>query len=284
MQHALLKIIVLAGLAFGFSTPAKAEQGNYKLSYDVYAGGMHALRSTYAKERNTDQYDVMVTAETNGFIGRLFPWSGAYESSGIIRNSDMIPVEHVSITRWKKDKSNKKIVFDKGEATKMIETEDGESETKTDFKPVLVRNASDMLTATLLAFQDIDQTDSCNTSIAAFDGKRKFNIRFSKSKKTHIEKSKYSVFSGPALKCTVTVEPLEGFKEKDMSKGWMAVQNHTRKRGRLPEVWFGRLHDDGELVPVRVEISSNYGGVVGHLTNMHMPDLSKLTPAAGDAE
>jgi|AntRauTorcE11897_2_1112592.scaffolds.fasta_scaffold00625_2 hypothetical protein len=284
MRNTILKTIIIGGLAFGFSAPANAALENYKLSYDVYAGGMHALRSTYEKERDDDQYDVLVTAETNGLIGRLFPWAGAYESTGLVHSSDLTPLEHNSISSWKQNKTTKKLVFDKGEATKLIKKENGQTETKTDFKPVLVQNASDMLTAIMLAFQDIDQTASCNTSIPAFDGKRKFNIRFSESKQAYIEKSKYSVFSGPALKCTVTVEPVAGFREKDMGKGWMAIQNHTRKRGRLPEIWFGRLHDNGELVPVRMEISSNYGGVVGHLTDMNIPGLSKLSPAAGGAE
>lgn len=287
MKHTILKFSLTLGLAIGaffnLTGPANAVSEDYTLSYDVYAGGLHALRSTYQAERKDGSYDLTANAETNGFIGKIFPWSGEFESSGKLQNGDLIPAAHTSASSWKSKTTIKRLEFDNGTATKFMELEDGETEVKSDFEPALVRNAADLLTATLIAFQDISDMDSCNTSVPAFDGKRKFNIQFSNGQDAHIHESRYSVFSGPALRCTMTVEPLEGFRDKDMERGWFAVQNHTKERGRLPQVWFGRLHDGGDMVPVRVEISSSYGGVVAHLSDMQIPGLTDLNTTAGGA-
>jgi hypothetical protein len=78
--------------------------------------------------------------------------------------------------------------------------------------------------------------------------------------------SKYSSFEGEALRCTIKVVPVAGFKQKDNKRGWMAVQNHTEAHHKLPTLWLARMKNSTQIVPVRMEIASDYGSVVAHLS------------------
>ena len=120
----------------------------------------------------------------------------------------------------------------------------------------------------MIAVKQVENTGECNTAATAFDGKRKFNIQLTNSKQDQINSPEYSIYNGPALKCTISVLPLEGFSEDDQGKGWMAIQNHTAERGKLPEIWFASLKEKGPLLPVRMEINSSYGTVVAHLSKL----------------
>src|SRR5262249_31572256 len=126
--------------------------------------------------------------------------------------------------------------------------------------------ADDMLTATLLLMQAAQNTQKCEGSFPVFDGKRRFNVTLQDKGMENVPQSDYSSFSGEALKCTLKVEPVAGFKEKDKKRGWMAVQSHTEERKKPPTLWLARVDEAGPVVPVRMEIASDYGAVVAHLT------------------
>lgn len=257
-----------------FATPTAYAQSHteapvrYDLTYDIYAGGVRGVSAQYDIKWSANSYELALKTATSGFIGKLFPWRGEYTTRGIIDPSNHLqPEKHTSTTVWRDNPTRKALYFKSGKIVKATRTEDENTETKNNIPAAYTQDALDLLTATQTAFDRITETATCNTSIAAFDGKRKFNITFSNPKKVFIEKSRYSVFSGPAVKCTITVVPVKGFSESDMDKGWLAVQNHTRDRGRLPEIWLGRVAKNGPLLPVRMEINSDYGAVIAHLSD-----------------
>jgi hypothetical protein len=112
-----------------------------------------------------------------------------------------------------------------------------------------------------------ERTNSCDISVPVFDGKRRFDITLHADGREELRKSKYSKFTGEALRCTIKVVPVGGFEKKDQKRGWMAVQAHTEQRKHPPTLWLGRFKEDTPLIPVRMEIASAYGTVVAHLVN-----------------
>lgn len=273
------------GCALLLCMPAQAEQTKnheYILSYDVYAGGMHALSATYNKKNTNGTYKASITAETNGFIGTLFPWTATYESHGNVDGTSFTPKHHKSTSTWKKDQKIKDIYFQDGAITKVAVTEHKKTIENKKLKPDLTTDAVDLLSATLSAFEKLNVQDDCKAETIAFDGKRKFKIKLSGGEKVTMQKSRYSTFSGDALKCTLTVEPIAGFKEKDQKRGWMAVQNHTKEHGKAPAIWLAKLEDNGPMVPVRMQIASSYGAAIAHLSNISIPSLQLIEAAAGD--
>ena len=264
----MMKIKTLLCSAFLICAAHSAQADNYNLGYDIFAGGFEAVHAKYIlSEEPSENLKVEVQAETEGFIGKLFPWQGRYTTVGQFQGQEFVPAKHTSTSIWRNNPKNKELVYENGEIKSYIEQTENSRREKDNLKPDMVSNAVDMLSAVMIAVKQVENTGECNTAATAFDGKRKFDIQLTDSVPDTINSPKYSVYNGPALKCTLSVLPLEGFSEADQGKGWMAVQNHTAERGKLPEIWFAPLKDQGPLLPVRMEIESSYGNVVAHLTN-----------------
>ncbi|TAL29398.1 MAG: DUF3108 domain-containing protein [Alphaproteobacteria bacterium] len=251
-----------AALRYDVTEPRKMD-----LQYDVYAGGFHALDASLELDLDKKAYDVGVDARTKGFIGKMFPWQASYSTSGRSEKGVLIPTTSTARSAWRSKVSTTEMSYDpKGRLIKTT-TQDGQKTTvNRDIDKSMANNAVDILTSTLLIMQNARNTQKCEGSFPVFDGKRRFNITLHDDGKDVIRKSEYSSFSGEALRCTMKMEPVAGFKDKDLKRGWMAVQAHTEERKKDPTIWLARLDSKGPVVPVRMEIASEYGTVVAHLT------------------
>lgn len=120
------------------------------------------------------------------------------------------------------------------------------------------------MTALLSVLDSAQEHQACNAVIPVFDGKRRFDIILKRGEWDEISASRYSIYSGRALRCEVEVKPIAGFRKRDMRRGWIAVQEHSRQRNKMPTLWLAH-GPQGVMVPVRMEISSGFGAVIAHL-------------------
>jgi hypothetical protein len=239
------------------------------LQYDVYAGGFHALDASLALDLDKKAYDVGLDAKTKGFIGKLFPWQASYTTSGHSEKGVLVPTVSTARSSWRSRVKMTELSYDpKGRIVKTTTQDGAKTKVDRDISTALAGNAVDMLTGALLMMQSAKNTQKCEGTFPVFDGKRRFNITLHDGGTDMLAKSKVSKFKGEALRCTLKVEPVAGFKEKDKTRGWMAVQAHSEQHSKEPTLWFGRLGAEGPMVPVRMEISSQYGAVVAHLTGV----------------
>ncbi len=252
-----------ASLRYDITEPKKMD-----LQYDVYAGGFHALNATLALDLDPKAYDVGVDAKTQGFIGKLFPWQASFTTSGRSVNGVLVPMTSTQRSAWRSKVSLTEMNYDpKGRLVKTTTQEGQRTTVNRDIDKNMATNAVDILTSTLLMMQHAKNTQTCAGSFPVFDGKRRFNITLHDDGKDMLQQTKFSRFSGEALRCTMKMEPVAGFKPKDMNRGWMAVQNHTEERRKDPTIWLARIDNNGPVVPVRMEIASEYGTVVAHLAS-----------------
>lgn len=267
LAAALIALFCLNHPAQAGDAPAPASQQNLDLTYDVYAGGFKALHAVYQAQFDAQAYDIDLKTATQGFIGTIFPWRGIYKTAGHTAKDREIPDQHTARSIWrKKEKVTELSYAPDGTLLKFTTQENGKTNVKRDIKKELSEDAVDLLTGTLMLIQHAPAEGVCDRSFIVFDGKRRYSMTLAGGEMDTIKKSDYSLFAGPALKCTLTVKPLAGFREKDQKRGWMAVQNHTMARKKPPTIWFGRLKQDGPVLPVRMEINSDYGAAVAHLS------------------
>lgn len=275
----IYKSMAWAVLALFVALPAQAGYENASLrydieqpkkmglQYDVYAGGFKALNAELVLDLERHAYDMELKAQTQGFIGSLFPWKADYSTSGHAEKGNLVPSLHTASSTWRDKESVTEMNYDpRGRLLKTTEQDKGKTTINRDIDPAMAKDAVDMLTGALMMLQNTRHTDQCKGSFPVFDGKRRFNITLKDEGKELLPQSRYSKFSGEALKCTVEVKPVAGFTEKDQQRGWMAVQNHTEARHKPPTLWLAKLDKKGPMVPVRMEIASEYGSVVAHLS------------------
>lgn len=251
--------------------PPETGAKNLELDYSVYAGGLRALSASLEMDLGKSAYDVALEAQTQGFIGSLFPWKARYETTGRTEGQRLKPVVHQVESTWKKSSNTVELAYDKrGVFKSKKETENSHAKPQSKDalakSAVIASDAVDVLTGTLQILRNVDMTHGCTAKSQVFDGKRRFNIIFTDKGLENLRANKYSRFEGQARKCEITVEPVAGFREKDKKRGWLAVQEHTRERSKLPTIWLAPLYQKGPIVPVRMEIASEYGSVVAHLS------------------
>lgn len=273
----VLSAVLLAGLVSTPTAKASYDKANFyamdqqrklSLKYDVYAGGFKALNASLVMDLSKKAYDMELDAETQGFIGNLFPWKASLNTSGHAEKGILIPTIHTERSSWRqKLKIIEMNYAPNGRVLKTTTQSDGKTVTNRDIDQEMAKNAMDLLTGTLVILQNVRNSDKCTGKFPVFDGKRRFNITLTDEGKETLSPSKYSSFQGEAVRCTLTVEPVAGFKKKDQKRGWMAVQNHTEQHHMLPTLWLARLKGSNQVVPVRMEIASDYGSVVAHLSN-----------------
>jgi hypothetical protein len=78
------------------TSPAAWAQSD-SLTYDVYAGGIHALSAHLVLQERKDNYTVDLRSQTYGFLKKLAPWSGEFSSEGWIKKDGKLQPQKAQI-------------------------------------------------------------------------------------------------------------------------------------------------------------------------------------------
>lgn len=261
-----MTIMVQAGAANAF---AKDPQ---HLTYDVYAGGIHVLQAELKMNVPQDGgYDVYMSAYTGGFLGKLVPWKGSFESSGWRVNEQDItfrPELHKSVAIWRGETDIKEYSYNRDGSFNSVTITEHDKKPKTKEPDAeLTHGTIDALTAALNVLHNVADGRQCEGAYDVFDGKRRFTQIFRHKSDMHLAPSKYNIYEGPAQLCEVEIEPVAG-EWHEKPRGWLSIQEQGRQRGSLPQVWIGQVSDDGPAVPVKILVKTQYGALFMHLAEI----------------
>ncbi len=247
--------------------------------YDVYAGGIHAVEAELHLDLppETDPqktYRLSLAARTRGFLGKLAPWSGMFETRGVRRDLEtFLPVEHRSISKWRDETEVKTYTYTgDGRFVDYQIVEGGRNKTPKKIDADLTRDTTDVLSATMQIMQALSAEPVCTGRAEIFDGKRRYALVFRHDGNEELKTSRYNAYSGPAARCVIEVQPLAG-KWHSKPRGWMSIQEQGRQNGALPTVWMGQVEPGGPAVPVKIRVKTDYGTMFMHLTtpSEHVP-------------
>lgn len=242
------------------------KKGQQLVQYDVYAGGIHALKSNLdVNVKGNKRYSLALTAKTYGLLGKLAPWEGKFESYGW-KDKTFKPELHQSTAIWREEKEIKKYSYNKDGSFKSYSIKDDENDgSSKQVDDKLTQGTSDVLTATLNTMQAITKTGKCEGATEVFDGKRRFKMIFKEKKQVELEATRWNLYSGPAIECSVEVQPIAGAWYKK-PRGWMSIQEQGRERGTMPTVWFAKMAEGEPAIPVKVRVKTSYGTLFMHMT------------------
>jgi len=271
-------------LCAGFSGYASAQQ--QKLTYDVYAGGFHAVRANVDMDLSQKgKYMLFLEAHTRGLLGSLAPWKGTFESHGWKTGpNEYAPELHKSVTTWRDEDQIKEYKYTKsGGFKELIVTDHGKEPAKREIEEELTKGTTDALTAALHVFDEVGRGNSCDSSMDVFDGKRRFAQSFKHVEDVELESSRYNVYEGPAEECIVEVTP-NGGKWHDKPRGWMSIQEQGRAKGTLPTVWLASVVEGAPAVPVKIRVKTDYGTLFMHLVEYKNGDEILLAEERADLD
>lgn len=272
------KIIGLTAIVFNLLTanPSMAAQ-DYALTigYDIYTGGLHTMSATMGIDLDQKDYTIDMIAKPHGAIGKLLPWKGKYQSTGLVKDNTLQPKRHSKSSSWS-DETDRTVLEYNAQGTlveaKREEFKDGETVRAYDhtITPELVHDTVDLMTATVTMLRQAGSDKGCDTSLPVFDGKRRFNMVFKQQATPTLTASRLNKFDGETLKCTVEIVPVAGWEKR--KRGYYKIQEASREKGYLPTVWLGQAYEGGPMIPVRMEIKSDYGAILMHFQNTLVED------------
>ncbi len=260
-----------AALLCGFLgfTPvsAKAAGGETQnMIYDVYAGGFHVVQADVKiDEAAKGRYEIKMGARTYGFLGKVAPWFGTFETKGWLTKNERQPELHESITTWRAEEETNTYNYGRdGSFKSYVVKEHGKEAEKKDVEAEVTQGTIDALTAALKVFDTVAEGGECSGTSEVFDGKRRFEQTFKNVGQATLESSKYNIYGGAATECTVEIKPVAG-KWHDKPRGWLSIQEQGRDRGMMPTVWLASLTENGPAIPVKIRVKTAYGTLFMHL-------------------
>lgn len=253
---ALLGGALLAALSA--ASPARAEP--VSATYEVFFGGFHVLNAEALWANGGDGYRLAAEAETQGFVGWLHPWKGNTESRGVIAGGKVIPQAHRNWGYDSDDGEETLVALDYDAAGNIAETlvqPEPDWEGRHPLPADAGQGTLDPLSVIAGLSELLRKGGACEGSFAVFDGRKRYDLTVSDAGEAELEPTDYSIYSGPARGCRIDYKMLGGHRME---------RNKYAETARERIVWVARPTADAPLIPVRLEIETAYGTLMGHLT------------------
>lgn len=262
-----MKRILIAGLTgflalAGVAGAAHADRSapELTLEYEAYFGGFHVASARTAIERGDGRYEISGKARARGLLEWYSGWRGRTVSRGRLDTAgDVRPLYHEGKGEWGGGMRRNSLTFnpDGTVAVEREETEEREEEEATPIPPDSIPGAVDPISAILSLAAVMESGGSCDGAIPIYDGRRRYDIAVEQDGSKAFEPTEYSIFAGEAVACRVSLRRIGGFSTKP-----------GRFRDRVGDriVWVAQPLEEAPPVPVRVDIQTELGDLVIHLT------------------
>jgi len=250
---------VLFGAACAAVSPARAEPA--KASYEIFFGGLHVLNAEAEWEFGAGEYRFTGEAETQGFIGWLNPWKGNTESRGEIRDGKVVPRYYETWNTDNDEDGGQRLVelsYDaEGNLAETLVEPALQSDDRYPLPPDAGKGTLDPLSVIAGLSGLLEAGGRCEGSFAVFDGRKRYDLLVSDAGVAQLPPTDYSIYAGRAHGCRLEYKLLGGHSKK---RNKYAETSHDRI------VWVARPAPGAPLIPVRLQISTDHGSVMGHLT------------------
>ena len=118
-------------------------------------------------------------------------------------------------------------------------------------------NVIDPYSAVFRLLDQIENSGDCTSSYEIYDGRRRSRIYFEMIGKTILKQDRPGAFTGSAMVCGVKFDPIGGHR---INSKW---RSNKDQKGRV-KMFFARTFED-QIMPVRIEVKSWLGKIVGRL-------------------
>lgn len=248
-------------------------------TYRVHVGGVAVMDLTTRLELDDRSYRIEVTAQTGGFIGRLFPWQTVSRSDGSVTADRPVPAHHSQVSVFREKPRRVTLEYDaRGDVTATVlpaPQDDDREPVSADLK----RSTYDPLSGFLAMLRTTARGGGCTVTLPVFDGRRRYDMIFKDVGQRMVSASRYSIFSGSARQCRVSYRPVAGYTRSTPSGGFWQRDGDPSERPPV-DLWLAPIVPDLPPLPVRMETDSDFGAVVVHLTGITPPGGTPALPAS----
>jgi Protein of unknown function (DUF3108) len=254
----------LFGAFAALAAPA-AEQDPFDLRIEVYGfAGFHVLTNRTSLATSGDRYSITMDLDTRGIATIFVNLNSHSEVDGRLTGDVVHPANYHSDVRRNGIDRRYRIDY-RNDGTVAADSTPPSVALHTTAAADQMRGTVDQLTAFFILERQLARSGSCALVVPVFDGRNRYNIRFTDAGSEMLSPQGRQHFSGRTQVCNVTREDIADFPNSDQSEG-------TYRAGKI---WYARLTAGGQMVPVRMEFDTEFGKVEGYLGEMrgHGVDL-----------
>ncbi len=259
----------LASLAVAGTAPASPAAPESRASstgrdihlvYAVHIGGIHTVDLKVDLALGADSYKVDLSSKVQGLVRFFLPWSLRVRSKGRVAGESLVPQSAHTESSWRGKRRWRTLEYKDGRPV-LVSVE---PKRKTPpVPPDQLLGSVDVATAILTVARAVSSERSCAIRVPVYDGRRRFDAVIEAHGEDELPRSSRSAYSGKADVCDLAIEMLHG-RRKKTDYGGLASGDKTMT------FWFARLFDGVHPLPVRVQLDTDLGGVIGHLTSARM--------------
>lgn len=262
----LNRFIILASAVLFFVQAAQADEAG-KIAYNFYAGGLKGVYATLSMAEKGEAYEVETITQTQGFIGFIYPVKAVYSTEGKIVKDSLTPQSFITTSISRGKETRKELVYDEqGKVISKINVKKGVTSENEIVDEGGAGESLDYQSAVMMILRHLTDGGKCDNTFTVFDGKRRFSMVFTDKGLSEVPASDYSIFSGKARECLLTVEPKGGDYP---TNSWFWHRSGKQGRQMPIKFWATRLKTGGPVMPVRIEIDSQgFGAIVAHLAEV----------------
>ncbi len=278
----LCRPLVLTSILLALALPEAARgagsdraAGDYPvaLDYTVYIGGLRVVDvglNTRLAERS---YLIDMTLKSEGLLGMFFDWTMSARSAGRIEDRKIVPVKAGHDSQWRGKERRTRLVYRTAGPPEVSAIPAAVDDERGIVLPEQRLGTRDLAGGILATLMTVGRAGSCTHSEPVFDGRRRYDLVLEQVGRDRLTASDYSPFAGDALRCTLKIRKIAGFRQEQSRSSWMSGDRVT--------VWIGQPFAGAPPVMVRMEMETTFGALRAHLTRaMRHPDTEVLQLAA----
>ena len=221
----------------------------YRLSFNGFNVGKYRFNASY----DGKSYTAKGNTEVSALFG-TFKWAGNFTGSGSVEQKGPQPASFEMSTKTRSKTSSVKLSFDGSRvAAVALVPNKNPSPEAVKLKPENLQNVLDPMGATL-AISNVSDAEACNRTIPVFDGKARYDLRFSLKGREPVKEKRQSGQPAELLVCQVKYVPIAGHKPKDFVNPWIDYARIEIALRAVPAA--------GVYVPYRVTVPSTIGAAV----------------------
>ncbi len=234
--------------------------------YEFYGAGFH-LATLEAKATLTeDTYEISTSGQSSGVADSILRAKFESHAVGSLSGNGPTPISFRNFSDTRFGIRELEMTREADGTFDVTAEPELEPNQAAALRSGLADGTVDPLTASLYSALRPANT-TCTEKVKVFDGRRVFNLAFSRKGSELLNPEDDTYYSGNALKCNLRYVPLAG-----QTREWKLEQ--ARNPSPPVELWmaeFERPNKAGDvIIPVRMKVVSQWGTAMAHLTSVTM--------------
>jgi hypothetical protein len=261
----LIKVALVALLSLAVAELASAQKLDAR--YAITMTGLRVGQSTWKAAIGEERYSADATGGSVDLLSIFAKGEGVAQVTGTMKNGALLPASFSSSMLEDGEHTELKITFEEGNVTDLVDKGPVPAD-RVPLREEHMRGVSDPLSALLLANSNSLARQTCERTLAIFDGWRRYDLVLSFKRMEELARKPYE---GRVLVCNVVLRPIAGHRANSMVMKYIAGRRDI-------EIAFAPIASAGFLAPLRLSVPTLLGTISVDATQFDTAPLATPVP------